>query len=351
MNKFSFIIPVYNCQSYLSDCVKGIQKIGLSNYEILLIDDESEDNSGKICDSLAEAYSEIRCFHQNNSGVSSARNRGIDLANGDYIVFLDADDSINSSKLYDLTEIVNTDPSIDMAIFGLSFDYYYRKKCYRSDELKPPIVGKIQSSKWIKKISELYDANAISPIWNKIIKRSVLRDNDLRFKENMFLYEDMEFSLQCMAHCDFIYFSPEIIYHYRQPEDEGNAGRRLKKIEHISLLIDQIESALDELIKKQHVGANEDQIKNILIDLYLVLVKEKISASNKEEICIICDDFSAWLEKRTIQISNEHKTFIDCLLNQKVFHLMFRRNYIAIRHRIAVRVKSMKWYQKKKLGG
>lgn len=351
MSRFSFIIPVYNCGKYLPECVRNIEKISLQNYEILLIDDGSTDGTNAICDELACQNENIRCCHQKNQGVSVARNRGLELSTGDYVIFLDADDSIDPDKIYDLLKIVDSDQSIDMVIFGMSFDYYYKGHQYRSDQLGASLFGKLESSVWIEYIPELFAQNMISPIWNKVIKRSILEENQLKFREDMFLYEDLEFSLRCMACCNVICFSPEIIYHYRQAEDEGNAARRLQRIEHISMLIDKIESALNELIKKQNVEASKEQIKKILADLYLVLAREKISISSREEIHIICDDFAAWLDKSGIRIQEEQRTFVDCLLNRKVFYLIFKRDYIAVRHRIAVRVKNMKWYQKRKSGG
>ena len=101
----------------------------------------------------------------------------------------------------------------------------------------------MNADEWITELPALYRSNSLSPVWNKIIKRSVLVDNQLEFRRDMFLYEDLEFSLRCMSHCDVIYFWHEIVYHYRQSEDERNAGRRLKRIPHLYSLVEQIEDA------------------------------------------------------------------------------------------------------------
>ena len=349
--KISFITPVYNCEKYLAECVKGRERRNLPNYEIILIDDGSTDGTDAICDELVYQNNNIKCIHQENQGVSAARNCGIEVSTGDYIIFLDADDSIEPQKISDLLKIMEEDPSIHMAVFGLTFDYYYKGSLYRRDELGLPFDGKIEKSAWIKYIPELYKQNALSPVWNKIIKRTVLDENQLKLKRNMFLYEDLEFSLRCLACCDSIYFSPDIIYHYRQPEDKGNAGRRLKDMEHISVLVSQIEAVLDELIEKQHAEIYQEQIRNILLDLYLVLAREKISVSNVKDIVQICKDFSEWVKKRKMLIPERQKKFVNCLLERKVFYLILKRNYTVVRHKIAVKVKNTAYYKKRKSGG
>ena len=99
MMKISFIIPVYNCKAYLPACVESIRAVNVADYEILLIDDGSTDGSGIVCDELAERFPEIRVVHQANAGASAARNRGIQEATGELILFIDADDSIDSIAL------------------------------------------------------------------------------------------------------------------------------------------------------------------------------------------------------------------------------------------------------------
>lgn len=342
MNKLSFIIPVYNCEQYLKECINGISKMNLSDYEIILVDDGSTDDSGFVCDFLESHYEKIKCVHQKNLGVSAARNKGIEISTGDYVIFIDSDDNIEPDKFKSIVEVIENDASIDMAIFGLSFDYYYRGKCYRRVGLIPPLSGKIQSVEWVKKIEELYDTNALSPVWNKVIKKSILVDSDLRLREDMFLYEDLEFSLRCLAYCDAIYFSQDIIYHYRQSEDEGNTRRRLKKIPHISDLVEQIEAAADELFVYKHTEHGAKLKNSILLKLYLALAREKISVLNRDGIRQICDDFSMWMKPRVNFWPEKNGQFMSKLLNRQIDYFMWKKKYVQIRHRIAVWVKYKK---------
>lgn len=342
----SFIIPVFNCENYLYTCLHSIMKVSTC-YEVILINDGSTDSSGEICNELAETYKEVYCVHQQNQGVSVARNYGLRLARGEYILFLDADDSVEIEKLNELLKVIEKDDSIDMAVFGLSFDFYYQGLLYRRDELNTPLVGKQKSEQWIQGIPELYAANSLSPIWNKIIKRSILSKNGLELCKDMFIYEDLEYSLRTMSFCENIYFEPEIIYHYRQSEDEGNASKRLKRIEKVSTLIYQIETALDMVLEKQSVEI-QNKAKSILLKLYMVLAREKISISNIKDIEMVCSDFFEWFNNRNgnVQIPKENEKFVRQLLDKKIISLIVRRNYITIRHKIAVIVKNTRVYQR-----
>ena len=340
MKKYSFIIPIYNCAKYILKCVEGIHNIGIEGYEIILINDGSLDDSDQICQRIMKSDKKIKYHYQKNKGVSVARNQGISMANGDYMVFLDVDDTIDSEKMKSILNILEKE-DIDMAIYGLSFDYYYHEKIYRRDELKTPLSGMKTSDIWRHYIVDLYDANSLSPIWNKIIKRNILVENNLRFREDMFLYEDLEFSLRCMACCNEIYFSQNIVYHYRQSEDEGNAGRRLLRIKNISDLVYQIESSLNILLLKKKIKNYTTVSNNILEKLYIVLAKEKISVSNRKEIREICTNYKSWIKDHETKFSG-NDSYRKMLLKQKVNSLILNYCYTSLRHKIAITIKALK---------
>lgn len=346
--KFSFIIPVYNNGADLNPLVSNIENMHMKDYEILLVNDGSQDASADICERLAERNTNIHCFHQENRGVSVARNNGLKIASGEYVLFFDADDTIESEKLSALFKKLDHEPKIDMAIFGLSFDYYHNGILYRNDELKTPIEGIQDIDRWSQKLSDLYHANSLSPVWNKVFRRSFLVENGLYFRNDMFLYEDLEFSVRCMALCNSIFFEPDVIYHYRQSEDEGNAGRRLMRIEHLYSVVNQIEAALDKINEKSNGHTTEEGDKSILIPLYLVLAREKIAVSNMPQIKQVCEEFAEWYRQRNVKIPPEYLSYANLLLNKKSMRLILRRKYTKIRHKIAVRIKNTGIYQKLK---
>lgn len=347
MKKFSFIIPVYNCAEYLLECVKSILAINMNCYEIILVNDGSSDNSAQICENLVEMNTSVKYLYQENLGVSAARNRGISIATGDYVIFIDADDIIDSAQMKEVLYIIERNNQIDLAIYGMTFDYYYHEKCYRTDEYYYYQYGYIDN--WTNVIGKLYEKNVLTPIWNKVFRKDILIRNHLYFNTEMILYEDLEFSIRYLSCCNMIYNTPVCIYHYRQSEDEGNSGRRLMRIEHLSGLIDQIETALDELIEFKNITEQALEIKSILLDLYCVIAKEKIAISNKKEIERICSDFREWKDSKDVIITEKNEMIVHQLLKHRIHYFILKRFYIKQRHKLAVWIKNRKWYRKIKL--
>ena len=334
--KISLIIPVYNCKRFLPECVSSIRSAGLRDYEILLIDDGSTDGSGALCDELAAEFSEIRVVHQANAGVSAARNRGIRESSGELLLFMDADDSIDSNLLQQVLTDVRCNET-DLVCFGISFDYYKNGKLYRQDSLYHPFDGIFSKPQWGASVFELFSSNSLSSSCSKIFRKDILQQYNLLFNEGMFLYEDLEFVLRYMQYCDKIWNVPKAIYHYRQAEDEGNAKRRLMRIDHLPPFLQPIESALNSLLAS-NPAVNKEPCQNILQQLYLVLAREKISVSSLAEIRTICKDYITWSQGR--DFSFDPSSFYKNLKEEKVLRLLLAAKKTALRHKVAVWVKS-----------
>lgn len=335
--EYSFIIPVYNCAAYLEACVSSIQQVDTHDYEILLIDDGSTDGSGALCDRFSSQFTGIRVIHQANAGASAARNRGIREAKGDYLLFVDADDSLDPAALGRILSAAPWDHA-DMVIFGLTFDYYHRGRRYRRDPLFFDYNGTMTAEFWGGHYLPLFHQNALSPLWNKMFRREILVKNDLLLREDMFLYEDLEFVLRYMAHCGSIRNVPQAIYHYRQSEDEGNAKRRLARIDSIPGFLEPIEAAAKSL-RESNPAISSESVEQLLLSLYLVLAREKISVSDLSGIRRICREFRLWRDRLSLPISGEDK-FQRHLLGEQAALLKFQDKKTALRHKVAVWVKS-----------
>lgn len=339
---FSFIIPVYNCADYIEACVSSIVNIGLSSYEIVLVDDGSTDGSGAICDRLVSELPAVRCIHQNNQGVSQARNCGLNSACGEYILFIDGDDTLDSEES---RKVINRDiiaMSPDLIVFGMVFDYYNGSRVYRSDPIGYPIPGAMERDTWLSEIKKLFDSNSLSSSCNKIFKKAIIERNNLQFRCDMILYEDLEFSLRYLACCERIYCSDKLLYHYRQSQNDGNIRRRLLKIEHLSNVVSLIE---DSLVNIEMVGNAEGlsgSSKEILLTLYLSMAWTKLKACPVKDFNQICDDFATWWKNHHLELLNADEYIVKMILSQDKIKILFRRTYSNIRHKIAVCIKDIR---------
>lgn len=343
--KYSFIIPAYNCADTLEATVQSIIECSLEEYEVIIVNDGSTDDTEKICRKLCLKEKRIQYHYQENRGVSCARNIGLWKSTGDYILFVDSDDTLDSTKMKEIIEVVEVNDHVDMIVYGMSFDYYYKGSCYRKEPLLPPYEGMKEKDVWMADLTELYHANSLSSLCNKIIRRDIIQEYQLTLNESMFLYEDLEFVIRCLGHVNEIYFSKKDIYHYKQAEDQGNAGRRLKRIAHINTLIEELELSWSDMISNSHPAdrkAVEESSAQILLHLYLTLAREKSEKSSFHQKKIICQDFKNWSQKRKQNVNLKvNDKFAKMLIGQRVCQIWLYHLYIKVRHSVAVKMKSM----------
>lgn len=325
----SVVIPAYNCIKTLENTLDSILASGLQNFEILLIEDGSTDGTDVLCDDLQNRHRCLRCFHKENEGVSQARNRGILEARGDYILFFDADDTVDAGSLAHCQEILLRQQP-DMLLFGMSFDYYFHGKLYLRDELVCPLTGLLPRENWQDQINTLYSCNALSPVWNKFIRRELLLENHIRFPGGMIEMEDFLFSLRCLKHCSSIYILPEAIYRYRQPEDEGNTFRRLCRIPSLSAYMVPFEEELASVPGGTEIAG---QIYEMFFHEMIRLAPIPLLARTAEDM--LSGKYAARIEAADPRLYR-------LLCEQKYAPVRLRSLAGNLRHALAVRVKYLR---------
>lgn len=343
--KYSIIIPVYNAEKFLVSCINSIFQSGLKNFEIILINDGSIDNSEKICKDLCKQHQEIVYIFQDNEGVSAARNAGIKIARGEYILFCDADDVFAENCFENLDDYVNT--KIDVLIYGMSIDYYHKGLCYREDSLVYPKEGYQHVNLWSRDFEKMYQYNVLSSVWNKIYRKDIIEKNNLCFDEDMILLEDLVFSIQYLEHCKIIYFLNQIAYRYRQSENEHNAQRRLERIPSINSLVKDIRNNMENLNSAlmKRCGCKIESVESISYRIFYMLLFQKLYYANIYEIemCsmeLFKSDYHdqkkiAKLGKRTLQLYEN----LNC---KRCWRIKIHNEYLQIRHCIAVLYKYYK---------
>lgn len=228
--KYSVIIPVYNAEKTIKRCLDSLIGQNFENIEILLVNDGSIDRSGNICREYAKRYGFVRYFEKKNGGVSSARNLGLDYAEGEYILFVDSDDWVSNSYFKTIDTLL-TEDDYDYVIFS-----HYIVSDSISKEVRLPYRSSDNTAKVMSYISEAMCRKYINSPWAKVYRRKIIKEYNLRFNGEISIGEDRAFNLRYVLHIESIVVSDKLLYYV----DIGN-GSSLSRIVHFDL---------DEQIKK-----------------------------------------------------------------------------------------------------
>lgn len=197
----SVIIPVFNVEKFLPKCVESILSQTEKNIEIILVDDGSKDSSPAICDAFAEKDSRVKVLHKENGGVSSARNLGLDTAEGKYISFIDSDDWIEKDT-YETALKENAEYNAEIVCWKACFEGNF-------DEMKDfSETGLIDLSE--RHADELFSC----AVWNKMILREMIEKYKIRFHKTGSYGEDNCFNIKCFSASKNILGVPQRFYHY-----------------------------------------------------------------------------------------------------------------------------------------
>lgn len=205
----SVVVPVYNVEKYLNKCVRSILKQTYSDLEIILVNDGSTDSSGRICDEFATEDRRVKVIHKKNGGQSSARNAALSLAKGDYIGFVDSDDTIHPSFFEHLYNMLSREDS-DIVMCGCEIVYDGKQSI--SITASVPVVRNLDCSElWYEVFVNLNNA-----VWNKLYKRTLLVG--MQFPEGMIHGEDLLFNLDYLKRCNRGKISNAKYYSYLKRE-------------------------------------------------------------------------------------------------------------------------------------
>ena len=215
----SIIVPVYQAEKYLDRCIKSVLNQTYKQIELILVDDGSTDGSAAICDGYAAKRDNVKVIRQSNAGVSSARNKGLDAACGDYVMFVDADDYIAPSLCEDLSAYI--DENTDVIIAALTADYGESKKNVRVAEA---VNLSLQDLK--KNFDLYYKIPLLNSPCGKLYKRSVIFG--VRFCAEVKTGEDLLFNLECYGKADNIKIVPVTGYYYNRTNTDS-ATKKFKE--------------------------------------------------------------------------------------------------------------------------
>lgn len=247
---FSIIIPVYNGEQYIENCLGSIYRQGLreDDFEVICVDDASTDHTVDVISNYARSHYNLRLItHESNRRQGGARNTGIKVAKGDYILYIDADDTFESNALSLLKKELERCEGIDI----LKFDYFLVKNGVTNACVAVSDNQEVMSGR------EFLKKNSIPWVpWLCAYCRRFLLDNNLFFEENV-LFEDADYVIDCIRHAVSIKYVPVIVYRYRVYNTQtSQIGTDIKKIIGLFDLNERIKAlCLDEKERDYDVAA------------------------------------------------------------------------------------------------
>lgn len=247
MPKISVIIPVYNAEKYIGKCLENILLQTMVDFEVILINDGSQDSSAHICNDIAKRDNRVIVLNQENMGPSIARNKGIEKATGEYIVFIDSDDYVEKDFLEVL--LGEMDEECDWVLCGYEREYnnqenLIHKLCHQCKVIS--LHSEYEKRKFLFKNLFKYVINW--ELWGKCFRSSIIKENDIRLPENINFAEDLYFCTLYALYANKIKCIPYIGYHYVESEGSimGKSYDMVRANEMISLV-----SRLENEIQKR----------------------------------------------------------------------------------------------------
>lgn len=208
MPEISIIVPVYKVEQYLHRCVRSILNQSFSDFELILVDDGSPDNCGAICDSYAAEDHRVRVIHKNNSGVSAARNAGLDIAVGKYIMFCDSDDYVAENWCETMYQAAEQYPDALIVHNG-----WTEEPCGENRHFIDPDILSDYAPTEIT-YYECFRKGLSGAVWNKIFDKRIIQARHLRFDEKRQLGEDVIFHTEYMRFVSSIIYIQHPLYYY-----------------------------------------------------------------------------------------------------------------------------------------
>lgn len=318
MNKISVIIPVFNVEKYLNNCIDSVLNQTYAPYEIIIVDDGSTDNSGKIADKYKELYSEkIKVIHQENKGLGGARNTGIEQASGEYFLFLDSDDTIESNVLWELDKEISRTKA-EMVVYGI-------QSVNEKGEIEKNLISeqpKHQKLLLNNNKSILFELPSAA---NKVYHRNLFIKTGIRFPSRVW-YEDIRTITKLYLFAKGISYTDKCSYRYlRRSGSIMNNSNMERNLEIISAFEDIItyykyNNFFDEYQQELEFLA----IKHVLIAAIVRINKVKI---RKDLINIIMkyikNEFPNYLSNKYLTLLTPNERIVLVLITTRMYWLIY----------------------------
>ena len=268
--KVSVVIPVYNTEEYLRECIESLRTQTLSEIEIIIVDDGSKEECARICDEIAETDERIRVIHKENAGAGLARNAGIAEARGEYVGFVDSDDYV-APEMFETLYGAAMKYGADLVLSGMSFvggntfskdGEIEEKDCFDSDTIfekegiKKLLLGVVGALP-----SEPDDSRYGVSVWKNIFKRAVMQHENIEFlSEREVMSEDAIFMIDYIKHIQTAVGIKGAFYRYRRNENSISKSYKSDRLEKVLVFLNEIEAHIRDSVKKDDYGLYLDRL-------------------------------------------------------------------------------------------
>lgn len=271
--KISIIVPVYKVpETYLRNCIESLINQEFEDYEIILIDDGSPDQCGEICDEYKKISNKIQVIHKENEGVSVARNCGLEVAAGSYIMFVDGDDAIRKNALGEIYDILEKQ-SADISLFKYfkSGEFIAEKETKKVNILNEEQICIIKKGIMTKK--EMLDGICVGSPWAKVFRADFLKQNNIRYTHGIVKAQDRVFMMNCLKYeCSVQWV--DYTYYYYNTENEMSVCKKYNENILESLL--NTGSKIEEMVDADSFQAEINQMYlKFLIEISMLNIFHK----------------------------------------------------------------------------
>ncbi len=286
-NRLSIIIPVYNAEEYLDRCLQSVVNQGFTSYEVILVDDGSKDSSPLICDRYSATDPRFRTIHRPNAGVGASRNAGINLAKGEYLLFLDSDDALLPDALERMMEVVVNE---DIVIGG----YTAYINGIPGKEILPQSCRTYKNADMarffednIRKTTDILDMP-----WAKLFRRKAV--GSLRFREDLCYAEDKLFVFSFLAKCSSAYTCDIPVYaQFVRPDSLGSDTSSDRHLMQLRCFIPAYIDVLDSLTERYPLSRTlGDFYRNEIVSKYLCRIMDIFKS---RRTAILTEDYLRWV--------------------------------------------------------
>ena len=270
--KISIIMAVYNSSKYLEKSINSVLSQTFMDYELILIDDDSTDNSWEICQQYAKSDNRIRAIHQKNQGVSEVRNYGLLQCSGEYVRFMDADDVIQGNSLESLLEPMMTNEENDLIIGSYDSN---DSSIYKGTDM----IGLHSKEEFVEHFVKYAPSFYYGVTWNKLYRMDIIKKYKIRFEHNLHWSEDLLFNLEYFQYCTNIYYVNKSVYFYvRRNNTLSTVSNRYSDSESFKIELKRFE-AIHKFVHTVHCT---EKIENESYNFLFTKLNERLNQVLKE---------------------------------------------------------------------